>query len=50
MAQAVPNMGASMKIFKKLKVNWNTVCGAIQDVVQHNIWFANNTIQQWWAR
>ena len=29
MAQAVPNLCVSRKIFLKHQVNWNTVCGAI---------------------
>ena len=32
MAQAVPNLCASMKVFLKHQVNWNTVCGAILDL------------------
>ena len=31
MAQAVPNLCVSMKVFPKHQVHWNTVCGAIQD-------------------
>ena len=30
MAQAVPNLCASRKVFLKHQVNWNTVCGAIR--------------------
>ena len=30
MAQVVPNLCVSRKVFTKHKVNWNTVCGAIQ--------------------
>ena len=29
MAQAVPNLCVSFKVFLKHQVNWNTVCGAI---------------------
>ena len=29
-AQAVPNLCVSRKVFMKHEVNWNTVCGAIQ--------------------
>ena len=32
MAQAVPNLCVSSKIFLTHKVNWNTVCGAGQDL------------------
>ena len=32
MAQAVPNVCVSKKVFLKHEVNWNTVCGAIQDM------------------
>ena len=37
MAQAVPNLGVSRKVFLKHKVNWNTVCGEIQDLPWRNI-------------
>ena len=37
MAQALPNLCVSWKIFLKHQVNWNTVCGAIQDLPWHNI-------------
>ena len=32
MAQAVPNLCVSRKVFLKHQVNWNTVCGAMQDL------------------
>ena len=32
MAQAVPKLCVSMKVFLKHQVNWNTVCGAMQDL------------------
>ena len=32
MAQAVPNLCVSRKVFLKHQINWNTVCGAIQDL------------------
>ena len=32
MAQAVPNLCESRKIFLKHQVNWNTVCGAIREL------------------
>ena len=37
MAQAVPNLCVSRKVFLRHKVNWNTVCGAIQDLPWRNI-------------
>ena len=45
MAQAVPNLCLSRKVFRKHQVNWNTVCGAIQDLPQHNIWLADNPVE-----
>ena len=32
MAQAVPNLCVSRKIFLKHQVNWNTACGAIREL------------------
>ena len=32
MAQAVPNLYVSRKVFLKHQVNWNMVCGAMQDL------------------
>ena len=40
--QAVPNMCVSQKVFLKHQVNWNTVCGAMQDLPCRNIWLADN--------
>ena len=37
MAQAVPNMCVSNEVFLKHQVNWNTVCGAIKDLLWRNI-------------
>ena len=45
MAQAVPNMCVSRKIFLKHQVNWNTVCGAIQDLPWDNTWLADNLVE-----
>ena len=45
MAQAVPTLCVSRKIFLKHLVNWNTVCGAIQDLSWHNIWLADNLVE-----
>ena len=33
MAQAVPNLCVSKKVFLKHQVNWNTVCGAIRELL-----------------
>ena len=38
MVQEVPNLCVSRKVFLKLQVSWNTVCGTIQDLPWHNIW------------
>ena len=43
--QAVPNLCVSRKVFLKHQVNWNTVCGAIQDLQWNNIWLADNTVE-----
>ena len=37
MAQAVPNSCVSRKVILKHQVNWNTVCGAIQELPWRNI-------------
>ena len=42
MAQAVPNLCVSKKVFLKHQVNWNTVCGAIRELPWHNIWLSDN--------
>ena len=44
MAQAVPNLCVSFKVFLKYQVNWNTVCGAIRVQPWHNIWLADNPV------
>ena len=45
MAQAVPNMCVSRKVFLEQKVNCNTVCGAIQDQpTWYKIWLADNLL------
>ena len=38
MAQAVPNLSVSRKVFLKHQVNWNTVCGAKRELPWRNIW------------
>ena len=45
MAQAVPNSCVSRKVFLKHQVNWNTVCGAIQDLPWHYIWHDDNPLE-----
>ena len=45
MAQAVPNLCVSRKVFLKHQVNWKTVCGAIQDRPWCNIWLADNPVE-----
>ena len=42
MAQAVPILGVSRKVFLKHQVNWNTVCGAIRELHWRNIWISDN--------
>ena len=44
-AQAVLNLCVSRKVFFKQQVNWNTVCGAIQDLPWRNIWSADNPVE-----
>ena len=45
MAQAVPNLCVSGKVFLKNRVNWNTVCDAIQDRPWCNICSADNPVE-----
>ena len=45
MAQAVPNLCVSRKVFLKHQVNWNTVCGAMQDLPWPNIWSPDNPVE-----
>ena len=33
------------KVFLKHQVNWNTVCGAIQDLPWRYIWHADNPVE-----
>ena len=44
MAQAVPNLCVSRKIFLKHQVNWNTVSGAIRELPWRNIWLSDNPV------
>ena len=45
MAQVVPNLCLSRKVFLKHKVNWNTVCCAIWDLHWRKIWLADNPVE-----
>ena len=45
MAQAVPNLRVSRKVFPKHQVNYNNVCDVIQDVPWCNIWLADNLVE-----
>ena len=45
MAQAVPNLCVSRKVFLKRQANWNTICGAMQDLPWRNIWSADNPVE-----
>ena len=42
MAQSVLNLCVSRKVFLKLQVNWNTVCGAIRELPLRNICLSDN--------
>ena len=44
MAQAVPNF-VRRKVFLKHQVDWNTICGAMQDLHWRNIWSADNRVE-----
>ena len=45
MAQAFPNLCVSIKVFLKHQVNWNTVCGAIRELVWRDIWLFDNRVE-----
>ena len=45
MTQAIPNLCVSCKVCLKHQVNWNTVCGTIQDLPWHNIWLVDNPVE-----
>ena len=45
MAQAVPNLCVSRKVFLKHQINLNTVCGAIRELPWRNIWFSDNPVK-----
>ena len=43
-AQAVPDLCVSRKVSLKKRINWNTVCCAMQDLRWLNIWSAVNPV------
>ena len=45
MAQAVPNLCVSKKVFLKHQVNRNTACGAIRDLPWRIIWLADKHVE-----
>ena len=45
MGEAVPNLCVSRKVVLKHQLDWNTVCGAIQDLPLPNIWLADNPVE-----
>ena len=45
MAQAVLNLCDSRTVFLKHQVNWNTICGVMQDLPWSNIWVADNPVE-----
>ena len=45
MAQEVPNFCVSRKVFLKHRVNYNRVCGAMQDLLWSNIWLPDNPVE-----
>ena len=44
-AQAVPNLCVGRKDFLKHQVNWNKVCGVIQDLPWLNTWSVDNPVE-----
>ena len=44
-AQTVPNLCVSRKVFLEHQVNWNTVCGAILELPWRNIWLSDNPVE-----
>ena len=47
MAKAVPHLCISRKVFLKHLVNWNTVCGAMQDLPWRNIGLLTILLRFW---
>ena len=46
MAQAVQKLFVSKKVFLIHHVNWNSDGGAKQDLLWHNIWLADNPVEE----
>ena len=46
MAQAVPNLCVSRKVFLKHQVNSTTIRGAVQDLPWRDIWSAGNPVEE----
>ena len=44
-AQAVLNLCVGRKVIVKHQVNWNTVCGAMQDLPWRKIWSSDNPVE-----
>ena len=44
MAQSVPNLCVSRKVFLKHQVNWNTVRDAMRNLPWCNIWCSDNPV------
>ena len=45
MAQVVPTLCVSRKGFLTHQVNWNTVCGEMQDLPWSSIWFPDKLVE-----
>ena len=45
MAQAVPNLRVSRKVFPKYQGYFNTVCGTIRDLPWGSIWLVGNPVE-----
>ena len=45
MAQAVPHMSVSRKVFLKHQANWNTIGCALRELPRCNIWLADNPVE-----
>ena len=45
MAQSVPDLCVSRKVFLTHQVNWNTVCGAIRERPRRIIWLSDNPVE-----
>ena len=45
MAQEVPILCVSRKVFPKHQVNWNTICGALRELPWRYIWLSDNPVE-----